>query len=180
MRAFVLSIAVVLAATPLSGDIAWQTGRMAPGSVMVMAEQGGPVLSHVAQGRDGGLFRFDTYEGKGTAPVYHGSYYTNDRGEVVRSVTAEGQVTEYEPHRCARTLGTCSFVILHSDGFRETRRRVTRETVLGLAWTEWGLDGLVSSGALELDGLGVARTGWQRDHRSGRSTLSRRILMTLR
>ena len=103
MRAFVLSIAVVLAATPLSGDIAWQTGRMAPGSVMVMAEQGGPVLSHVAQGRDGGLFRFDTYEGKGTAPVYHGSYYTNDRGEVVRSVTAEGQVTEYEPHRCART-----------------------------------------------------------------------------
>ena len=59
MRAFVLSIAVVLAATPLSGDIAWQTGRMAPGSVMVMAEQGGPVLSHVAQGRDGGRVRFD-------------------------------------------------------------------------------------------------------------------------
>ncbi|MCR8548800.1 hypothetical protein M4578_13260 [Salipiger sp. P9] len=180
MRAQILALLAGLTATPLPAEIAWQTARMAPGSLMVMEEEGGRFLSHVARGRDAGLFRFDTYEGKGETLVYVGSYFTNDRGETVRGVSAEGQVTRYVPYRCARTLGMCSYVIVHSDGFRESRERVTQETALGLAWKEWGLDGLVATGALELDRFGVARKGWRKDHRSGKKTRSRRILIALR
>ena len=180
MRALVTALVATLSATPLFADIAWRTERMAPGSLMVMEDGRGEVISHVARGVQQGSFRFDTYDGKGNVPVYIGSYYTNDRGEVVRSISADGKVTRFDPHRCARTVGACSYVIIHSDGFRETRKRVTQEIALGLAWKEWGLDGLVATGALELDELGAAKTGWRKDHQSGQKTRSRRLMMALR
>ncbi|KAA8614120.1 hypothetical protein [Salipiger aestuarii] len=179
MRAFFLSAILTLASVPLHADIAWKTARMAPGSLMVMEDGHGAYQSHVARGQTNELFQFETYESKGNTPVFLGSYYTNDRGEVVRDVTADGRITRYEPHRCARTMGRCAYVIVHFNGFREARQRVTRETALGLAWKEWGLGGLVSTGALELDQLGAAMKGWARDHLSGEKTQSRRILMAL-
>ncbi|WP_303435993.1 hypothetical protein [Salipiger sp. 1_MG-2023] len=179
MRAILLSAILTLASAPLHADIAFQAARMTPGSLMVIEDGHGAFQSHVARGQQDGLFRFDTYESKGKRPVFLGSYYTNDRGEVVREVTAEGLITRFEPYRCARTMGRCAYVIIHSDGFREIRQRVTRETALGLAWKEWGLDGLVSTGALELDQLGAAMKGWARDHQSGVKTRSRRILLAL-
>ncbi|EPX82799.1 hypothetical protein [Salipiger mucosus] len=177
-------VAVLLAALAVAGaaraDIAWQTMRMAPGSLMVIEDEDGGVVSHVARGREGGLFRFDTYEGREARVVFAGSYYTTQRGEVVREVSAGGAVTRFEPFRCARTAGVCDYVILHPEGFRELRRRVTLETPGGLAWKEWGLDGRIATGALELDRIGAALSGWRRDHRSGRRIRSRRILMALR
>lgn len=180
MPARVAAILAVQTATPLSADIAWQAARIAPGSLMVMGDERGEGLSHVARGRTAGAFRFDTYEGKGDAPVYAGSYNTNDRGEEVRSVSADGGIMRYEPHRCARTLGACSYVIVRSDGCRETRKRVTRETAPGLAWKDWGLDGLVATGAPELDRFGAAKTGWRKGHAGGAKTRSRRLMPALR
>ena len=59
MRALVLSITAVLAAKPLPGDTLPAGRAFGAGVGGEMAEQGGPVLSHVAQGRDGGRVRFD-------------------------------------------------------------------------------------------------------------------------
>ena len=180
MRALVLAVLAALFSSQASADISWQTVRMAPGSLMVMEDERGAVTSHVARGQAGGLFRFDTYEGRGQRAVFVGSYYTNDRGEVVRSLSVDGGLTRYEPHRCARTVGVCDYVIVHPDGFRESRKRVSRETALGVAWKEWGLDGLVATGGIELDKIGAARKSWRRDHQSGRQTRSKRIMMAVR
>ena len=180
MRARVAAILAVLNATPLSADIGWQTARMAPGSLMLMEDERGEGLSHAARGRTAGFFRFDTYEGKGDAPVYAGSYGTNDRGEGVRSVSADGGITRCESHRCARPLGASSHVIARSDGFRETRKRATRETAPGSAWKEWGLGGLVATGAPEPDRFGAARTGWRKDHAGGATTRSLSLMPALR
>lgn len=181
MRALFLTILAALSVSQASAaDISWKTEFMAPGSLMVMEDEAGGVISHVARGLEDDLYRFDTYEGQSDRAVFVGAYFTNDRGEVIRSLSADGEMTRFEPYRCARTLGMCSYVIVHSDGFRENRRRLTQETRMGIAWKEWGLDGLVASGAQELDKIGATKTGWSLDHISGTRTHSRRILMAVR
>ncbi|MCT4370308.1 hypothetical protein CLG85_008220 [Yangia mangrovi] len=180
MRLFFPALLAALSAAPLHADIAMETARLAPGTLLVMQDEQGHVVSHLARGEVEGLYRFDLYDGAtGDAP-YAGRYYTDARGEVLLSVTAQGNVTRFEPYSCARTLGECAYDIIHADGMRETRLRETRETDGGLTWTEWGHEGPVATGGTTLDDIGAPRESWRRDLRSGDRSRVLRISLALK
>ena len=180
MRLFFYAVLASLAAAPVHADIAMETARLAPGSLLVMQDDQGHVVSHLARGEVEGLYRFDLFDGATGDALYAGRYYTDTRGEVLLSVTAQGNVTRFEPYSCARTLGACEYDIVHVDGLRETRQRETRETEGGLAWAEWDRKGPVAIGGTTLDDLGAPRESWRRDLRSGDRSRVSRISLALK
>ncbi len=179
MRILILALTVAFSASHAAADISWQADRMAPGSIMVMEDSQGR-LTHVKRGTEAGQHVFDLFDGEGRAARYVGSYTVNGRGDVTSTVAADGAVTRFTPHRCSRTPGKCQFTITHADGFVEPRTRVTRPTASGLAWQEYGLDGLIAEGALELDRIGAAKKGWKKDRRGKGKTRTRRVMIALR
>lgn len=179
MRILILSLLVAFAASHASADITWNAGRMGPGSMLVMQDAEGAV-THVKRGTQNGLHVFDTYAGTDRTARYIGSYTVTGRGEVTATIAADGAVTSYAPHRCTRTLGTCRFVVTHPDGFVEPRTRVTEATATGLRYREYGLDGLIAEGALDLDGMGVAKKGWRKDGKDKRKVRTKRVRIALK
>ncbi|MBE9637557.1 hypothetical protein [Salipiger mangrovisoli] len=179
MRLFATALLAAFAAAPLHADIAMETARFAPGSLLVMQDDQGHVVSHLARGEVQGLFRFDLYDGATGDALYAGRYYTDARGEVLLSVTAQGSVTRFEPYSCTRTLGECEYEIIHADGRRELRLRETLQTETGLAWKEWTREGLIATGGTNLDEIGAPRESWRRDLRSGDRSRLHRISLAL-
>ena len=180
MRALTLVLALFFTANTVHADIAWQVDRFGPGSVMVMKDRSG-AMTHVARGTEGNLHVFDVYDGTGGSADFVGRYKTTARGDVVETVAFDGAVTRFVPNRCNRTEGTCRFTMIHPDGFAEPRTRVTRATRAGLRYQEFGLDGLMAEGALELDGNGAAKAGWTTDAPNEERKLRvRRVLVALK
>lgn len=179
MRALFLAALTTLIATASTADIAWKADRIAPGSVMVL-DSDGDVFTHVRRAKEAELIRFDAYAGTGKTADYVGSYLTNDRGEVVRQIDADGKVTSYAPHRCQRSVGECSFTVTHDDGFQEPRKRVTVDRGGMLEYHEYGLDGLMASGRMTLDKMGTTLSGWSKDHQTGQTTRIRQIAAAYR
>lgn len=145
---------------------------------MVMKDRTG-VLSHVKRGTSGDTHMFDIFAGQGRDAEYLGGYKVNARGEVIQTTAFDGAVTRYAPHRCSRTLGKCTFTVTHVDGFVEQRTRVTEATADGLRYREYGADGLMSEGALQLDQIGAAKSGWRKGP-GKRKTRSRRVMIALK
>ncbi len=180
MRLFFSAVLAALPCAPLHADIAMETAQLAPGSLLVMQDDQGHVVSHLARGEVEGLYRFDLYDGATGDALYAGRYYTDARGEVLLSVSAQGNVTRFEPYSCARTLGECEYEIIHADGSRELRLRETRQTDTGLAWKEWGREGIIATGGTTLDEIGAPRESWHRDLRSGDRARVHRISLALK
>ncbi|MCA0997570.1 hypothetical protein [Alloyangia pacifica] len=180
MRVFFTALLAAVCASPLHADVEMETARFAPGSLLVMEDQEGRVVSHLARGEVQGLFRFDIFDGASGDAPYAGRYYTDRRGEVLLSVAANGAVTRFEPDSCARTLGECEYEIVHADGRREMRIRETRRTSTGLAWAEWGNDGLIATGGTDLDDIGAPRESWQQNALNGDSSRVHRVSLALR
>lgn len=179
MRTLILALSFALSASVAAADISWRADRMAPGSVMVMKDSAGEI-THVKRGMERGEHLFDTFAGRGANAAYIGSYRVNERGEVTATIAADGAVTTYSPHRCTRTLGKCQFTVTHADGFVEPRSRVTRPTRTGFEYQEFGLDGLIAEGGLELDQIGAAKKGWSKQRGQGRKTRTKRVLIALK
>lgn len=179
MRLLITATLAALLSPPLHADIAMETARFAPGSLLVMQDEDGNVVSHLARGEIQGIYRFDLYDGATDDALYAGRYYTDARGEVLLSVTAQGAVTRFEPFSCARTLGECAYEIVHSDGRREPRVRETLQTELGLSWTEWGREGPIATGGTTLDEIGAPNESWRRDLRSGDRSRVHRLSLAL-
>ncbi|MDA7423509.1 hypothetical protein [Thalassococcus lentus] len=179
MRFLILALSLAFSASVAAADISWKADRMAAGSVMVMKDSAG-AITHVKRGQSGDLHVFDTFNGQGRNAAYIGSYHTNARGEVTALIAADGAVTRFAPHRCTRTVGKCSYTVIHSDGFQEQRTRITEETRNGLRYQEFGLDGLIAEGALELDEIGAAKSGWKKQRGQGRKVRSKRVLIALK
>ncbi|WP_299921760.1 hypothetical protein [uncultured Pelagimonas sp.] len=182
MRKLIIALAFSLSATftasVATADITWRAGDMGVGSVMVMKDRTG-AMTHVKRASLGGRHVFDLFAGQGKGAEFLGSYKVNDRGEVTETVAIDGAVTTYAPHRCNRSLGKCQFTVTHSDGYVETRTRVTEATRGGLRYWEYGADGLMAEGAMQLDQLGAAKSGWKKG-RSKRKTRTRRIMIALK
>lgn len=179
MRFLILALSLAFSASVAAADIGLKADRMAAGSVMVMKDSAG-AITHVKRGQSGDLHVFDTFDGQGRNAAFIGSYHTNARGEITAMIAADGAVTRFAPHRCTRTVGKCSFTIIHADGFQEQRSRVTQETRNGLRYQEFGLDGLIAEGALELDHMGVVKNGWKKKRGQGRKVRSKRVLIALK
>ena len=180
LRSCATAAVTALFALPAGADIAWQTDHIGAGSVLVLESDDGAVFTHMKCGMQRGLAVFDTFAGESVAGTYVGSYLTTPRGEITQAISATGAVTEYHPHRCMRTLGDCRYTVVHPDGTREARRRVTVETSEGLAFEEFAGGVLVQRGALALDALGSAREGWNEVARTGRKTKTRRVMVAYR
>ncbi len=178
MRFLMLALTLAFSASSVSADIAWRAGEMADGTTMVMQDNRGTHVTHVKRGAAPGGFLFDVYGGKGVGP-HLGSYVVNARGDILKTIAADGAETTFAPHRCNRTLGTCSYTMTHADGYVETRSRVTEATAKGLRYREYGLDGLMSEGSLELDHFGAAISGWRNGQHDQRKIRTKRILIAL-
>ena len=179
MRFLMLALTLAFSASFVSADVTWRAGDMDNGTVMVMQDNRGTHVTHVKRGSVETGFLFDVYGGKGAGPRL-GSYVVNARGDVLKTIAADGAVTTYAPHRCNRTMGTCSYTMTHADGFVEKRTRVTEETAQGLRYREYGLDGLMTEGGLELDAMGAAKGSWRKDRREKRKVRTKRIMIALR
>ncbi|WP_353473607.1 hypothetical protein PVT71_06085 [Salipiger sp. H15] len=179
MRLFFTAILAALSSAPLHADIAMETARFSPGSLLVMEDDQGHVVSHLARGEVQGLYRFDLYDGATGDALYAGRYYTDARGEVLLSVSAQGDVTRFEPFSCTRTLGECEYEIVHADGSRELRIRETSKTDAGLSWKEWGLGGLLATGGTRLDEIGAPRESWRHDLQNGDRSRVHRVSLAL-
>ena len=179
MRILIVALVLAFQTSLAAADIALRADRMAPGSMMIMQDSQG-LVTHVKRGVEAGQHVFDTFAGKGASAVYIGSYTTNDRGDVTAMIASDGAVTRFAPHRCNRTPGRCDFTITHVDGFKEPRTRVTEATANGLRYQEYGLNGLVAEGALDLDGNGLARKGWKKEKSDSRKTRTKRVLIALK
>jgi hypothetical protein len=178
MRNMMIAFVLAVAGTQSAADIAWNVKELTTGSVMVMQDRLG-ATAHVKRDSYDDLHQFDVFAGTGADAAYLGSYKVNNRGDIVETAAIDGAVTRYAPHRCNRSVGTCHFTVIHSDGFREARSRVTEETRKGLRYWEYGLDGLMTEGALTLDANGTAQNGWKRA--AGQPKLkSRRVSLALR
>lgn len=178
MRTLITALVLSFISSMAFADIAWRAGDMGLGSVMVMKDRTG-VMTHVKRGSNGDRHEFDLFAGQGQNAEFLGSYKVNGRGEVTETVAIDGAVTTYAPHRCTRTLGKCQFTVTHADGYVENRTRVTEATRGGLRYWEYGADGLMSEGAMQLDQLGAAKSGWKKG-RSKRKTRTRRVLIALK
>jgi len=179
MRALLIALAMSLSATGSVADIAWKVDRFVAGSTMVMKGRSG-ALTHVKRSAQNGVHVFDVHAGTTPQGAFIGRYVTNNRGEVVQTVSADGAVTRFVPHRCSRTVGTCQFTMIHPDGYREVRSRVTEATRGGLRYQEFGLDGLMSEGALRLDANGASTGGWTRNNSGGQAkTRTRRMSIAM-
>lgn len=178
MRSVLIACALSLSATAGVADISWHADQMGVGSVMVMKDRSG-VVTHIKRDARAGEHAFDMFRGEGRDAAFLGSYTTNARGEVTRTVASDGAVTLYSPHRCTRTLGECSFQVTHADGFVEPRTRVTRAVRNGLQYQEFSLNGLVAEGGLKLDQIGAASEAWHQD--AGRKKRrTKRVLFALK
>lgn len=179
MRAQIAALALIFMAPMAQADIAWKVDRFGTGSTMVMADRAGD-LTHVKRGTEGALHVFDVYAGQGRHGGFAGSYKTNAQGDVVEATAFDGAVTRFVPHRCNRTVGECHFTMVHPDGFKENRVRVTQETKGGLQYREYGLDGLIAEGALQLDANGASKGGWQRKKNADeKKQKHRRVLLAM-
>ncbi|MBO9464028.1 hypothetical protein TRP8649_00462 [Pelagimonas phthalicica] len=178
IAALTLTLISTFATTSATADISWRAGEMGNGSVMVMKDRSG-AMTHVKRGSAGGVHLFDLYAGQGSAAEFLGSYKVNARGEVTETMAIDGAVTRYTPHRCNRTLGKCQFTVTHADGYVEQRTRVTEAVRGGLRYWEYGADGLMAEGAMQLDQLGASKGGWKKG-RSKRKTRTRRIMIALK
>lgn len=165
-----LVAATATASFAVTKDIAWKTDRMAPGSSLVLRNDDGTVFTHLRRHADDGEVRFDTFAGNGPRAQFIGTYFTNDRGEVTRTLSKDGELTLFTPHRCMRTVGECRYTITHSDGVKENRVRITQATSKGLKFKEYGRHGLMHSGEQTLDRMGSNMAGWVTDHFTGRTT----------
>ncbi|MFW2589637.1 hypothetical protein [Sagittula sp. SSi028] len=180
MRARIIALGLTFMASMAQADIAWNVDRIGAGSTMVMSDRAGE-LTHVKRGTQGALHVFDVFAGQGGAGGFAGSYKTNARGDVVETVAFDGAVTRFVPHRCNRTVGQCNFTVVHPDGFTEPRTRVTTEVNGGLQYREYGLDGLMTEGALHLDANGTSKGGWQRQKNADeKKRRHRRIVLALK
>lgn len=180
IAAFIAACALPVTSQTAQADIAWQADRIAPGSVLVLESDNGAVFTHMKRGTERGQIRFDTFAGDSVAGVYVGSYLTTPQGEITRTIGVDGEVTRYEPHRCMRTLGECRYTIVHADGSREGRVRVTQKTAQGLAWREFARGGLVQTGAQALDEMGSTKGGWRENAQTGQRVETRRIMAAYR
>ncbi len=179
MRALLIALGLIFSATLATADISWKLDRFGAGSVMVLKDRSG-ALTHVKRGTTTDAHIFDVYAGATTSGAYLGMYETNARGDVTATVAVDGAVTRFVPHRCSRTLGTCQFTVIHSDGFQEPRSRVTRATRNGLRYQEFGLDGLMSEGEIKLDANGASKGGWKKNPETGKSKVrTRRIMIAM-
>ncbi len=179
MRILILALSLAFSASAAAADISWHADRMAPGSVMVMKDDAGAV-THVKRGTERGQHVFDTFAGQGRGATFTGSYTVNAQGNVTTTIAPDGAVTRYRPHRCNRTPGRCAYVMIHADGFKEPRTRVTSATRSGLTYEEYGLDGLMAQGALELDRLGAAKSGWMKRAQDRRKLRTTRVMIALK
>lgn len=174
LRPLLLAAALVAStaatATAKGSDIAWKIDRMAPGSTLVLRNDDGTVYTHMRRNAQEGEVQFDTFAGSGPAAAYIGSYFTNERGEVKRTISVDGEMTTFTPHKCMRTVGECRYTITHADGSRENRVRITEVTRRGLKFKEYGVHGLMRSGAQTLDRMGSNTAGWVKDHFTGQET----------
>ncbi|CUH79864.1 hypothetical protein [Tropicibacter naphthalenivorans] len=159
MRHIMIALALIFSATLAQADITWKVDRLGAGSVMVMKDRVA-AMSHVKRGSRNGLHMFDVFEGQGQNAIFLGSYKVTAQGNVVEKITADGAVTRFAPHNCARVLGKCTFTVTHADGFREQKTRITEATRTGLRYAEYGVNGLETEGALGLDTFGAAKAGW--------------------
>lgn len=159
MRHIMIALALSFTAVAAHADITWKVDRLGAGSVMVMQDRVS-ATSHVKRGTDGALHVFDVFEGQGQDAGFLGSYKVTATGNVVESIAADGAVTRFAPHNCARVLGECAYVVTHPDGFAERKVRVTEPTRAGLRYTEYGLNGMEREGVLSLDTLGASEGGW--------------------
>jgi hypothetical protein len=180
MRPVPIAALFITLAMPATADISWKADRIAPGSVLVLESDDGAVFTHMKRGAEGGEIRFDTFAGESVAGRYVGSYLTTSSGEITKTISATGAVTQFLPHRCMRTVGECRYTIVQADGSREGRVRVTRETTDGLAWQEYAAGQLVQTGALALDEMGSTKAGWSENAQSGKRTKTRRLLVSYR
>lgn len=189
MRTLLIALALTFSASLVqadvgtssaSSDIAWKVAGMGAGSTLVMKDRAG-VLTHIKRGTEGALHVFDVYAGEGARAEFAGSYKTNAKGDVVQSVAFDGAVTQFIPNRCNRTVGECHFTMVHPDGFREQRVRVTHAIRGGLEYKEYGLGGLLTEGQLIVDKTGTAKDGWQRDDtKDEQKQRTRRVLLALK
>lgn len=178
MRTLMLALAMIFTANFATADITWKVDRLSTGAVMVMQGDQG-TLTHVKRGDAQGLHVFEVFDGNGPTATFIGSYSVNERGEVIQTVAVDGAVTRFAPHRCSRTVGTCRFVMTHADGFVEPRTRVTEQTKHGLAYKEYGLNGLIAEGALKLDTMGGAISSWKRTAGEAWKVKSKRVALAM-
>lgn len=180
MRGLLAALCWIFLGTVAHADIAWQLDRFGAGSMLVMKDRSG-AIAHVKRGTEGTMHVFDVYKGQGPTAAFVGRYKTTPRGDVVETVAADGAVTRFVPHRCNRTLGTCSYTMVHPDGFTEPRQRVTEATRSGLRYRDYGLDGLMAEGTQDLDDTGTPKGGVQDKRPSGEGkTRTRRILLAMK
>lgn len=177
MRLIVTALALVFMASFANAEISWQVGRFGPGTELVMKNRA-ETFTHIKRGAQSGVHTFDVF---GAGQDYLGSYQTNDRGDILRSMAFDGAITQFVPSRCNRTVGECRFTVIHPDGFQEPRTRVTVETRDGLHYREYGLDGLMAEGELDLDKDGTPEGGWIKDKLKDKTrTTFKRVLIAMK
>lgn len=168
MRSLVLAaFLATLSLAPAQADISWKTDEIAPGSALVLKNSDGRVFTHVRRASKGSLIRFDAFAGRSERGAYVGSYLTNARGEILRTIAADGSETDYEPHKCNRSRGRCTYIIQTPDGVKIMRTRITEATPEGLKFQEYEAGKLVASGVVKLDRFGSSAGGWTVDHTTG-------------
>lgn len=88
------------------------------------------------------------------------TWVTNSKGEMIQSVTSQGAVTRWVPHRCNRSLGRCAYVRIRPDGTRDHRYRMTKAISGGFEYSVFERDGRPAlQGIALLDQMGWTKTG---------------------
>lgn len=176
MRHIISALGLLAAsAFSASADISWDINRIAPGSVLTLQGNDGSVYTHLRQPAANGQAKFDTFASDRAGGAFVGSYTTNARGEITQLTTSSGETRQFLPHRCMRTIGTCKYTIRYEDGFQENRIRVTKETGKGFTYKEYGQAGLLTSGATVLDKMGSTKSGWTKNHATGKKQKIRQL-----
>lgn len=160
-KGILIALSLLCAGTASAQDITVQMERMRAGSVITIQAHTGAVYSHhmIGESRPN-EFVYETRLGTSASGPLVWVHYADAHGNLTRSVNAQGDPITWTPHRCNRTLGSCSYLEVRADGVQQPYTRVTTPFVGGFSYQVFNSAGIVTlSGQAILNELGWTRWG---------------------
>ena len=160
-KRILVAVFAVLAAPSAAQDITIPMHQIGNGSIITIRTDTNNIFLYRILGQTGpDQYVYETFNGNRAVGAPAWVNYTDSFGNLVARVDARGGITSWSPHRCNRTLGTCSYTELRPDGSQAHFTRVTSPIVGGFSYILYDSTGAVAvSGQAILNELGWTQWG---------------------
>ena len=157
--AIILFLAALFPFPVFSQSLEIKFDEIEPGSYVVVNRNDGKRFTYLFLGKKAGKYRVTMFEGKSTSGKEVATYTFNSDSEIISGENPKGEIVEYSPHACIRTVGKCHYTITMPDGSREKRMLITEVTDDGFKSQEFSADGtLRETSSTVLDRFGWAKS----------------------